>query len=128
MRTEEGGDLWQAELQAMFGDSVRLGEEHRIWWLYISHFITSPFYVYAYSFGELLVMALYRRYKEEGRRFEPGYLELLRAGGSMSPQALMARVGIDLNDPTFWSGGMQVLEGLIAEFEGLYRSFSESQP
>jgi oligoendopeptidase F len=128
VRTEEGGDLWQAELQSMFGDSVRLGDEHRNWWLYISHFITSPFYVYAYSFGELLVMALYRRYKEEGRRFEPCYLELLRAGGSMSPQALMARVGIDLNDPAFWRGGMHVLEGLIAEFESLYRSFSQSQP
>jgi len=69
-------------------------------------------------------MALYRRYKEEGRRFEPRYLELLRAGGSMSPQALMARIGIDLNDPAFWRGGMQVLEGLIAEFEGLYARYT----
>jgi oligoendopeptidase F len=121
--TEEYSALWQAHIQAMFGDSVRLGEEHRLWWLYIGHFISTPFYVYAYSVGELLVMALYRRFKQEGSRFASSYVSLLEAGGSMSPHDLMAHVGIDLNDPTFWRGGIQVLEGLVGEFESLHREY-----
>src|SRR5262249_24093453 len=116
LRPEEYSALWQAHIQAMFGDSVRLGEEHRLWWLYIGHFISTPFYVYAYAVGELLVMALYRRYKAEGSRFAPSYVSLLEAGGSMSPQDLMAHVGIDLNDPAFWRGGIQVLEEMVGEF------------
>jgi oligoendopeptidase F len=123
LQTEDYSALWQAHIQAMFGDSVRLGEEHRHWWLYISHFISTPFYVYAYAVGELLVMALYRRYKAEGHRFASSYVSLLEAGGSMSPQALMAQVGIDLNDRSFWRGGIQVLEGMIGEFEALYKEY-----
>lgn len=123
LQTEDYSVLWQAHVQAMFGDSVRLGEEHRRWWLYISHFISTPFYVYAYAVGELLVMALYQRYKAEGHRFASSYVSLLEAGGSMSPQALMAQVGIDLNDRSFWRGGIQVLEGMIGEFEALYREY-----
>jgi oligoendopeptidase F len=119
LETEEFSRIWQEKTQEMHGDSVRLGDEHRFWWLYISHFISSPFYVYAYAFGELLVMALYRRYKQEGKPFVSRYLDLLEAGGSESPQSLMARVGIDLNDPDFWQGGLRVVEGMIAEFEAL---------
>lgn len=124
---EEINELWQRNIQAMFGDSVELGDEHANWWMYISHFIGSPFYVYAYSFGELLVMALYSMYKREGASFVPKYIELLKAGGSCSPQELLARVGIDIKSPEFWQGGMKVVEGLIGDFEGLHGEWREVQ-
>jgi oligoendopeptidase F len=123
LTAEEYGALWQEQNQAMFGDSVRLEEEHRLWWLYVSHFISSPFYVYAYAFGELLVLSLYRRYQDEGPGFAEKYLNLLRAGGSKSPHELMAGVDIDLNDPAFWRGGLEILEGMVNEFERLYREY-----
>lgn len=120
---DDYSELWQQHMQAMFLDSVKLGEEHRYWWLYVSHFIGSPFYVYAYSFGELLVLALYSMYREQGAPFAEKYLELLRTGGSLSPQEMMSRVGIDIKDPEFWKGGMRVLEQMIARFEELYREW-----
>lgn len=128
LTAEEIGEMWQSCIQAMFGDSVEMGDEHRCWWMYVSHFIGSPFYVYAYSFGELLVMALYSMYRSEGAAFVPKYLELLRTGGSCSPANLLARVGIDIKDPGFWRGGMRVIEGLIEEFERLYAEWKKNQP
>ena len=83
----------------MFGDAVELTDDYAWWWLYIPHFVHSPFYCYAYAFGELLVLALLRRYDEEGAAFVPRYLELLRAGGSESPAVLLSRIGLDVNDP-----------------------------
>ncbi len=123
LTTEEIGDMWQRNIQAMFADSVELGEEHRNWWMYVEHFIGSPFYVYAYSFGELLVMALYSMYRREGEAFVPKYLDMLKAGGSCSPQELLARVGIDIKDPEFWRGGMKIVEEMIADFEKLYEEW-----
>jgi len=120
LTTEEYSQVWQEKMREMFGDSVKLGDDHRFWWLYISHFVNSPFYVYAYSFGELLVMSLYARFREEGSAFASPYLEMLAAGGSLSPAELLARVGIDIADPAFWRGGISVLDGLIDEFEKLY--------
>ena len=120
---EQFGDLWQKEIQAMFGSSVKLGEQHRCWWSYVSHFISVPFYVYAYSFGELLVLSLYQRAKDEGPAFAEKYIALLRLGGSRTPQELMANVGVDLNSPEFWQGGMSALEGLVAEFEQLWKEY-----
>lgn len=120
LTADQIGEMWQTNIQAMFGDSVEMGEEHRCWWMYVNHFIGSPFYVYAYSFGELLVKALYSMYKREGESFVPKYLELLKTGGSCSPGDLLARVGIDVKDPDFWRGGMKVIEDMIAEFEKLY--------
>lgn len=126
-RREEGeltaarfGELWQEEIQAMFGGSVKLGEQHRAWWSYVTHFIAVPFYVYAYSFGELLVLSLYQKAKAEGPSFGPKYVELLKKGGSETPAELMAFVGIDLNSEEFWKGGFQVLEGLVGRFEELW--------
>ena len=80
--TAEGfGAMWQEEIGAMFGDSLTLGEDHRMWWSYVGHFIGSPFYVYAYSFGELLALALFQKSKEEGSAFVDRYLDVLRRGG-----------------------------------------------
>lgn len=120
LTTEQIGEMWQSCMQEMFGDSVELGEEHANWWMYVNHFVSSPFYVYAYSFGELLVMALYAMYKREGASFVPKYMDMLRAGGSCSPGELLGRVGIDIRDSEFWRGGMKVVERLVAEFEKLY--------
>ncbi len=118
------GDIWQEELQAMFGNSVKLGEQHRTWWSYISHFIQSPFYVYAYSFGELLVLSLYEMAKQEGPTFAGKYTALLRLGGSKSPADLMATVGVDLQDEAFWKGGFVAMEKLVAQFERLWSEVS----
>jgi oligoendopeptidase F len=120
---EDFGDIWQEELQAMFGDSVRLGEQHRMWWSYVGHFIGSPFYVYAYSFGELLVLSLYQMAKEQGPEFADRYIELLKLGGSRTPQELMETVGVDLRSEAFWHGGFEAMERLVGEFERLWSEY-----
>jgi oligoendopeptidase F len=111
--------LWMEANRPMFGDSVALSDDYAWWWLYIPHFVHSPFYCYAYAFGELLVLALLRRYDEEGASFVPRYLDLLRAGASDTPQALLSRMDLDVADPGFWDGGLALLEGLVAEAEAL---------
>ena len=126
LTTEEFGEHWQREVQLMFGDSVVLGDEHRLWWSYIGHFIGSPFYVYAYSFGELLVLSLYQQAKKEGPAFADKYLHMLEAGGSLTPQELMTMVGITLDDPAFWQGGFDVLAGLVGEFEALWHEYQQN--
>jgi oligoendopeptidase F len=110
---------WMETQSAMFDGSVHLGEHYRIWWSYIPHFLHTPGYVYAYAFGELLVLALYARYLEEGPSFSAKYMDLLRAGGSDWPHVLVARLGIDLTDLSFWSRGLEAIESLVAEAEAL---------
>jgi oligoendopeptidase F len=112
-------ELWLDANRPMFGDAVELTDDYAWWWLYIPHFVHSPFYCYAYAFGELLVLALLRRYDEEGPAFVPRYLELLRAGGSQAPAELLRRVGLDVTDPAFWEGGIAILDGMVAEAEAL---------
>ena len=118
--------LWLEENSRLFGDAVTMIPAYRWGWSYISHFIHSRFYCFSYVFGELLVLALYRRYQEEGKSFAPRYLELLRAGGSAAPVELLRPLGIDLDDPGFWAGGyvvvremLEALQGLVAEEPGL---------
>ncbi|MGI9589952.1 MAG: M3 family oligoendopeptidase, partial [Myxococcota bacterium] len=108
-------ELWLGANRPMLGDAVELTEDYAWWWLYIPHFVHSPFYCYAYAFGELLVLALVRRYDEEGAAFVPRYLELLRAGGSASPPELLAEVGLDITDPSFWQGGLALLSEMLDE-------------
>jgi len=124
LTAEQFGDLWHEELQKMFGDSVKLGEQHRDWWSYIGHFIFAPFYVYAYSFGELLVLSLYQMAKKEGPSFATKYVDLLRLGGSLTPQELMTTVGVDLQSEAFWQGGFAAMEDLVTEFERLWAEYS----
>ncbi len=114
--------MWQEELQAMFGDSLTLGEEHRLWWSYVGHFIGSPFYVYAYSFGELLVMSLYQMAKQEGAPFATRYIQMLELGGSKTPHELMRFMGVDLDDRGFWVQGFERVEKLVEEFEALWKA------
>jgi len=125
LTAEEFGNYWQQEIQAMFGDSVALGEEHKLWWSYIGHFVGSPFYVYAYSFGELLVLSLYQQSKKEGPAFADRYLGMLQAGGSLTPQELISKVGINLSDAGFWQGGFDVLAGMVSRFEELWHEYQE---
>ena len=120
LTVDQFGQMWHEEQQAMFGDSLTFGDQHRRWWSYIPHFIHTPFYVYAYSFGELLVLSLYQMAKQEGPSFAEKYLQVLRLGGSKTPQELMAIVGVDLGDEAFWKGGFAAMESLVAEFERLW--------
>ncbi len=108
---------WIETQRPMFGDAVTLGEHYRRWWSYIPHFVHTPGYVYAYAFGELLVLALYARYREGQAGFEEGYLDLLAAGGSDWPHALVGRLGIDLQDAGFWRLGLSAIEDLVVEAE-----------
>ncbi len=111
--------LWLDANRIMFGDSIDLRDDYGFWWMYIPHFIHTPFYTYAYAFGELLVLALYKRYEEEGKDFVPRYLDLLSAGGSERPEVLLSKAGIDITHPEFWNGGLDVLEAMVGEVEKL---------
>jgi oligoendopeptidase F len=95
---------------------VRASDLDRWGYIGIPHFIHSRFYCYSYAYGQLLVLALYRRYLDEGDRFVPRYLELLAGGGSGTPEELLARVGIDLRAPGFWQQGFDTLRDLVEEF------------
>jgi oligoendopeptidase F len=119
LTTEQINDLWLAANRPMFGDVVRLTDDYGWWWLYIGHFIHVPFYCYAYAFGELLVLALVQKYKQEGEGFVPGYLELLSSGGSDAPHQLLARLGVDVTDPNFWELGLRLLGDMVSEAEAL---------
>ncbi len=114
------GDLWQEKVGEMFGDSVALEPGHALWWSYVRHFVATPFYVYAYTFGEMLAYALFTRYKSEGAAaFAPNFLTLLGYGGSRSPQELVAPLGVDLSDADFWKGALSAFEQQVAHFESL---------
>jgi oligoendopeptidase F len=107
---ERIGDLWAESQEELLGDAVEVTDDYRLWWSYIPHFINSPGYVYAYAYGQLLALAVYGRYEEQGADFAPAYLKLLSAGGSMPPEELGAIVGIDLADPGFWDRGLDLVE------------------
>lgn len=117
--SERLSQFWLETQQAMFGDSVELTENYAIWWSYVPHFLQVPGYVYAYAFGELLVLALFARYRQEGDSFAPRYLQVLRAGGSDWPEAILAPLGVDLTAPDFWQEGLREIEALVAEAEKL---------
>ena len=120
LTTEQVNAFWQQNVQAMFGDSVQMEEGHEVWWMYIPHFIHTPFYVYAYAFGQLLVMALYARYQRDGAAFVPHYLDILRTGGAKRPAQIMADAGIDINARDFWEGGLQTIDALITQAEEIW--------
>jgi oligoendopeptidase F len=104
------GELWAQSQGEMLGDSVELTDGYRTWWSYIPHFIGTPGYVYAYAYGQLLALSVYRQYEERGAEFVPSYLELLSRGGSAPPEELGRVVGVDLADPGFWDGGLSIIQ------------------
>ena len=104
------GELWAQTQTELLGDAVEVTDDYRCWWSYIPHFINTPGYVYAYTYGQLLALSVYDRYLAEGSDFEARYLELLRSGGSRSPEELGEIVGIDLADPGFWERGLDLVQ------------------
>ncbi len=107
---KELSDLYNQELKIMFGDSVIIPDEYHFEWSSIPHMFHTPFYVYAYNFANLLVLALYEQYKQEGASFVPKYKELLSSGANDSPDKLLRRVGIDINQKQFWERGFEFIE------------------
>jgi oligoendopeptidase F len=113
LSVERFGELWHETQYELLGDSVEITDGYKSWWSYVPHFIGSPGYVYAYSYGQLLALSVYRLYEERGDEIVPGYLEMLASGGSRSPEDLGAMVGVDLADPSFWDNGLDLVAGQI---------------
>jgi oligoendopeptidase F len=116
---DELSQLYLEQLQTQFGDSLVVSEDFQYEWLAIPHIFSTPFYVYAYSFGQLLVLSLYQQYRHEGEAFKPRYLEILAAGGSDSPALILQRAGVDIWSADFWQGGFDVVADLLAKLEAL---------
>src|SRR5215212_4255502 len=121
LAVERFGELWIESQSELLGDAVDLTDNYASWWSYVPHFIGSPGYVYAYAYGQLLALAVYGRYGEEGDAFVPAYLELLEAGGSRSPEELGQIVGVDLADPGFWDRGLAIVERQLDAAESAAR-------
>jgi oligoendopeptidase F len=119
LSVERVNDAWASTQADLLGDSVEITPGYRTWWSYIPHFISVPGYVYAYAFGYLFSLAIYGRYVDEGSALVEPILDLLRAGGSAPPGELAARVGFDIEDPGFWSAGLDAVSVLVDEAEAL---------
>jgi oligoendopeptidase F len=113
--------LWAESQEELLGDAVEVTEGYRTWWSYVPHFINTPGYVYAYAYGQLLALAVYARYEEQGEAFVPAYHELLAAGGSRSPEELGRIVGVDLADPGFWDRGLALVQSQLDTAEAAAR-------
>ncbi|OGQ81359.1 MAG: hypothetical protein A3F90_03590 [Deltaproteobacteria bacterium RIFCSPLOWO2_12_FULL_60_19] len=115
------GSSWMEANGKYYGDAVEMPEPYHWGWSYIPHFIHSRFYCYSYVFGQLLVLSLYRMYREQGKSFVPKYLALLEAGGSDTPEALLKPLGVNVRDPKFWQKGFDEVCGLIDRLEKLVK-------
>lgn len=110
---------YMENLKEQFGDAIELSDEFKWEWVSIPHIYHTPFYVYAYAFGQLLVFSLYQQFKAEGDAFKPKYLKILSAGGSEAPAKILGDAGIDIRSAKFWQGGFDVLNKLVGELEKL---------
>jgi oligoendopeptidase F len=106
-------------LHDQFGDAVAIGPEFKYEWVSIPHIYATPFYVYAYAFGQLLVLSLYQQFKAEGESFKPRYIQMLTAGGSQAPMQVLAEAGIDARQASFWQGGFDVIANLVNQLEAM---------
>jgi oligoendopeptidase F len=113
------GEIWLAVQRESLGPALRFDGVYRHYWSYIPHFVHTPFYVYAYAFGDCLVNSLYAVYEDAHQGFAERYLEMLRAGGTMRHRELLAPFGLDAADPSFWSKGLSIIAGFIDELEKL---------
>ncbi len=116
---DELAEIYLGNLKEQFGDSVKITDDFKYEWLYIPHIYHSPFYCYAYSFGNLLVMSLYQQYKNEGKDFIPKYIRILSAGGTKKPEDLLMDEGIDITRESFWQKGFDLVNGKIAELRSI---------
>ncbi|MCK6625086.1 MAG: M3 family oligoendopeptidase [Anaerolineae bacterium] len=112
---DELNQHYLGQLQQQFGDAVEVSEDFQAEWICIPHIYHTPFYCYAYSFGQLLALSLYQQYKEQGQSFTPKLLKILSYGGAASPHHILSEAGIDMADPNFWRSGFKVIEGMIDE-------------
>jgi len=119
LTSEQIGDLWMSVQGESLGPAIRFADGYETFWTYIPHFIHSPFYVYAYAFGDCLVNSLYAVYQDAESGFQAKYFEMLRAGGTKHHTELLAPFGLDASDPTFWQKGLNVIEGIIDELEAM---------
>jgi oligoendopeptidase F len=119
LSSERFSELWTKTQSDLYGDSITLSEGYKTWWCYIPHFLHTPGYVYAYAFGELLVLALYEHYRQHPDGFADAYMEMLSAGGSDWPETLIKRVGVDISQPDFWHQGLRIFEQMVNEAEEL---------
>jgi len=122
LTTEEFSNHWVETQNDLYGDSVTITDEYKLWWCYIPHFLHTPGYVYAYAFGELLVLALYDAYKNQNNGFSDRYIELLEAGGSDWPHNIVGKMDIDIRDAGFWNRGLDLFESMIDQAEELAES------
>jgi len=122
---EEISTRYLETLHDQFGDALEMNDDFRWEWIAIHHFYQVPFYVYAYAFGQLLVLALYKRYKQEGESFKPKYLKILAYGGSKAPADVLREAGINIKSAAFWQGGYDVISELIDELERLQGEATE---
>ncbi len=113
------GEIWMAVQRESLGPAFTFDEEYRFYWSYIGHFIHSPFYVYAYAFGDCLVNSLYAAYQASPDGFQARYLDMLKAGGVKRHKELLAPFGLDASDPAFWDKGLGVISGFVDELEKL---------
>jgi oligoendopeptidase F len=111
--------IWMEVQHESLGDAIKFGPGYETFWTYIPHFIHSPFYVYAYAFGDCLVNSLYARYRESAGGFQQKYFEMLKAGGTKHHSDLLRPFGLDASDPGFWAKGVSVISGMIDELEGM---------
>ena len=118
---DELSEAYLASLRQQFGDSVEIGDEFRWEWVSIPHIYSTPFYVYAYAFGQLLVLSLYQQFRSEGESFKPRYIKLLSAGGSEAPEQILKAAGIDMRSAAFWQGGFDVVRRQVEQLEALPR-------
>jgi len=116
---EELTEAYFENIKEQFGNSVELFDDFKREWTLIPHLYHTPFYTYAYSFGQLLVLALYQQYRTEGESFVPRYLKILSYGGSEAPMKILSEAGLDITTPEFWQGGFDFINSLIADLEGL---------
>ncbi|MDK2980290.1 MAG: oligoendopeptidase [Chloroflexota bacterium] len=116
---DELAQAYFANLQAQFGDALDIADEFRWEWVSIPHIYHTPFYVYAYAFGQLLVLSLYKQFKEEGDSFKPRYIKILATGGSQAPMQILQDAGFDISKASFWQGGFIVVEGMVEQLEKL---------
>ena len=116
---ERLGEIWMAVQAESLGPALRFDDGYRVFWSYIPHFVHSPFYVYAYAFGDCLVNSLYAVYQDAEVGFAERYLEMLRAGGTLRHRDLLAPFGLDAGDPNFWRRGLSVIKGFVDELEAM---------
>jgi oligoendopeptidase F len=116
---DELSQAYMQNLEEQFGDSIELSEEFRWEWVSIPHFYGTPFYVYAYSFGQLLVFSLYQQYQKEGESFKPRFMKILSAGGSDAPARILDEAGVDIRKAEFWQGGYDVISAMIDKLEAM---------